>query len=149
MKLTTGQPLRDYFNEHVELIEKFVGGSRARYRVTKPLHVFKKTHERMHDAITNLIIPVGAKVHADLDGFDELCSADLRKMRASEAIVVSSARVRSRKPCKTPPNSSFDPRFKYVDGTIVKPFGNPFFNGPGTCAAGIHFFLNLQDALDY
>lgn len=45
--------------------------------------------------------------------------------------------------------SQHDGSFVYKNGKTVKPKGNPFYKGSGICAAGIHFFIDLQDAIDY
>jgi hypothetical protein len=98
------------------------------------------------DAIANLIIPVGAMIYASNDAF--VCnSSDSRKMRATEAKVHSVVTRRSKKQEQLA-HSMFDSDFKYVPGQIVKP-SKRFSKCEDRCDSGIHFFVNLHDALTW
>lgn len=162
-----GKELKKYFKEHAKRIRVratepgWWGGRGTRYEVTgfyvvvKDLPVFKLTYSSgtRTKVITNLTIPVGAKVFAPESAFFE-CHSDTdynschdRKCRASEAKVHSNATVVAGKEVAVA-NSGWDTSFKYTAGQTVKP-SNGFDMDNDQCAGGIHFFLNLQDAIDY
>lgn len=137
------------------------------YVVNKPLKVWKKTYtEADHNCVVALEIPVGAKIYANLlaKPWVTLTDMDDRKMRASEAIVVKQFRIgeatgygkfqgivehkytgyKEVKHTRSGHNNSF----KYKVGETVKPV-NGFSLSERICESGIHFFVNLSDALDY
>ncbi len=140
------------------------------YVVNKPLKVWKKTYtEADHNCVVALEIPVGAKIYANLltayyiQGVTK-SQIDDRKMRASEAVVVKQFRIGEAngyghfqgiverkytgyKEVKHT-RSGHDNSFKYKVGKTVKPV-NGFNLDDRICAAGVHFFVNLSDALDY
>jgi hypothetical protein len=144
-----GSALKAYFMEHVKPIPQDTPGF---YRVTRPLHVFKSTHQYRDGAfcITNLMIPKGAFIYAP-----DICFAaghqpneyHHRKMRASSASVHSNFTKRTKERVQEA-SSCYSPIFKYKEGTKVKP-QMPFSHEPHTCDYGIHFFLNLYDAYNY
>lgn len=168
-----GHDLKQYFLDHAVEDQDLGHGF---YKITKPLHVFKKASSRevlgdsKANRIVNLVIPVGASVYIGAQAFDAGGDADDRKMRASVAEVFSIAQYASRgyrfhhhnwmdddlstnfdpkmvKPAAVA-HSSHDPQFQYRPGKTVTPI-NPFDTYQDQCAAGIHFFLNLRDALRY
>jgi hypothetical protein len=161
-----GKELKKYFKEHAKRIRvratesSWWGGRGTRYEVTgfyvitKELNVFKMNYstDGRTKVITNLTIPVGAKVYAPDFAFNEDHADDGyrchdRKMRASEAIVHSSATMYAQKPVAVA-RSGWDSSFKYAAGKTIKPRGDFDMDGD-QCASGIHFFLNLQDAIEY
>lgn len=150
--------IRDYFMEHVRPMKN----SDRFYVVTKPLHVFKKVEvcasdvgaarwKRNQEAIANLVVPVGAKVHCSPQAFDLPASSfdrGFRKMRASKAKVHSVVlldRTRREVPIG---RSSYAYWFFYKPGATVTSTQD-FSLEPSTCASGIHFFLTLTDARNY
>jgi hypothetical protein len=144
MEIITGRKLLDYFMQYVVPTDQ-----QCFYTVHKPLPVFKKA---LHDdriggrVIVNLLIPVGAIVYAGVDAFDASSRQKHRKMRASAADVHSVANING-----TPSKravSWYDPGFYYHAGDRLSP-RNAFSQMDATCAPGIHFFLNLGDALEY
>lgn len=142
-----GKELRRYFLEHVE-------PDRRQYVVTKPLHVFKIANTGKHGLVlVNLVIPIGARINAPKKVFTALPEYDRakRKMRASEAIVRSMHKCnRFHQPlgkCSVA-YSGQDSTFVYRPGETVKP-KEGFDEQTTVCASGIHFFLNVIDALDY
>lgn len=139
-----GHRLEQYFLSHVT---NLYGGL---YRVNSPLYVFKKTASpRLADVIVNLIIPRDALIYADSIAWR--CSDHndyhTRKMRASKAIVHSQALLRSRRFITTS-YSNYDCEFEYKTGKTVTPYQG-FSSDDKTCADGIHFFINLDDAVRY
>lgn len=169
-EIVTGRALKQYLMEHVAPNPQQVrdvwdlsSGVAFIYTVTKPLHVFKKVRSGVwwDSAIANLIIPVGEFVYVAGAAFLNVTygSSDHRKMRCSKAFVHSMAISRSdpahgRKYLQAVGTqikhgfSSYTPEFKYRVGRNVKPF-KPFSHRFGQCASGIHFFIDLQDALNY
>lgn len=142
----TGAPLRKYFLEYATPSKEFGEGF---YVVHKPLPAFKKAYNRhtgfwdRHSRIVNLVIPVGAIVYVK----DITRSTDKRKMRADKAYVHSIADMHSKQPRKVA-HAGWAHDFVYRVGEHVIPH-QPFCTVPSTCESGIHFFLNLQDALSY
>lgn len=158
MKLVKGDALEKYFLEHV----KIAYHGRGFYMVVKPLHGFKKTYVKVPwavsgcaalsvtSAITNLIIPKGAYVYAPAEVFWAAGPTGCRKMRASEAQVHSNVYKSNRKEVEKHRLvvSGFSSNFRYTKGEQVVP-RERFSFVADQCRSGIHFFLNLQDALDY
>lgn len=142
-----GKELKNYFMDHVKKYD----GEANFYKVQKPLHAFKKTlhngtNSFQHCVIVNLIIPKDAIVYADSEVFSRRLYFNDRKMRASEAFVHSQHLLNS----KTVNTSyAFHENFKYSTGETVHPTRNAFSWDNVACEAGIHFFLNVGDALDY
>lgn len=117
----------------------------------KDLPAFKKTLTIPYDnvCITNLIIPRGAVIHLDSIRLNENVLVSSAKLRASVAFVYSNIECNSLKECKTTRSTyDFYPNFFYKKGTLVTP-KKPFYLGNAECASGIHFFLNVNAALNY
>ena len=118
------------------------------FKVTKPMYVFKKVYVGVanNQAIANLIIPVGALIYVE-GATVNYCNVGIttRKMRASEAYVHSIVTVRDKVQVRLA-KSGHDSKFMYVPGTTVKP-DNGFDKEEEACAGGIHFFVDLVDAL--
>jgi len=95
------------------------------------------------DAIAKLEIPEKAK----------RSSAFGRKCRASEAKVLGMWPIIDDKPDFEHPidvaQSCYDSGFKYAVGEIVRPQFAYCENPYEECASGIHFFITMQEALDY
>lgn len=148
-KIVKGPALKAYFLEHVKQASKS-----GFYKVVKPLHVFKKTLDHSgwpalrRDVVTNLIIPVGARVYAPDCAFLKEGSCDLRKMRASKAIVHSQALCHGKRRQVDGSRSAYRGSFIYKNGKTVKP-EKSFSMKYDRCDSGIHFFLNLADAYRY
>lgn len=150
--------LKQHFDQHC--VQSYTANGTVRkniYVVTKPMHVFKKVFGDcgVH-VIANLIIPVGAFVQASTDVFavrcdsghsDAFMNARIRKMRASEAHVHSLVKQRSQQHVGDA-YSGWDPFFKYTVGTTVKP-RYVFSLANKQCDYGIHFFVNLDDAMKW
>lgn len=148
-KPVTGDALKAYFMEHVTPLKGSAMLDMDFYRVTKPLHVFKTTHN-YGCTITNLIIPKGAIVYAPGGVFQvrlQLSKYYYRKMRASSAFVHSNYTRGTKKKVREA-FSIYSPSFKYKEGTVVKPKSG-FSREHSACDSGIHFFLNLYDAYHY
>lgn len=83
--------------------------------LTQPLHAFKKVYYRQpgsmrnHDAIANLVIPIGAIVNLAQEG-------DGQKMRASQAYCHSIFTADGKKELDTA-HSGYDNTFQYHSGT--------------------------------
>lgn len=153
MKPVIGPALLSYAKEHLDFRSDNIA------QVIKPLHVFKKVwvpnpHParsiypvRPYPAIANLIIPEGALVHIDNFAFEgDFASAYARKMRASFAFCHSIVRTHNKEQVTTA-HSGFDVSFWYTAGEDVAP--RLSFAMKGSCASGIHFFMNLGDAKEW
>jgi hypothetical protein len=133
-----------YFYEHTRPIR----GRDGFFRVTAEMHVFKRTFLHLRNGLTNrvivnLVIPVGAKVYWEPQGFQR--DINNRKIRCSKAFVHSQF-TQSSKTALDVSRSGWD-NTEYHTGKFVRP--DYFSKERDTCSAGIHFFLNLQDALKY
>jgi hypothetical protein len=127
------------------------------YKVTSPLSVFKKIYTKANGAlIANLIIPVGAKIYVgESFGSYQLWDNHSRKMRASEAYVHSIVTANKQKYhdskskfiYKQKGYSGHDNSFVYIVGKTIKP--DKFSHRENICDSGIHFFLDVADALDW
>ena len=117
------------------------------WRITKEMKVFKKAYDNNYrQVIVNLVIPVGAIVHFPENEYNKFC-INVRKMRASKAFVHSIANLRSKKSIQLA-YSNWDNNFEYVVGKTVKPkYG--FNRTPEVCETGIHFFMQVEDAIRY
>lgn len=133
------------------------------WTVKNDLKVWKTTHAPDYEqAIVALRIPAGATVFAqESDNMDYL---DNRKMRASVAFVEKQFRIGSRGIGRevTPHVFSWECKeireidksysdnydFWYETGKTATP-KSPFSLRREQCASGIHFFVNLTDALIY
>jgi len=133
------------------------------FKLTNDIKVWKRTNSiaHMERCIVALLIPKGAVVYASNNYRD---SIDYRKMRASEAIVHKQFLVGQRFHMYdgTGPGafetelykevnktiSGFDYTFQYITGTSVAPEDGFSFN-QRQCESGIHFFVNLADAMNY
>lgn len=166
MKITTEQlsyhEVMAYFKYNTEESQRHCSAIRG---VIRPLRVYKKTE----DTIVSLEIPVGALVHFN-DSITESQfngGMDYRKMRASKARVVQQITFLDNIPAAgawsmdrvktftlygardvTESRSEYSSRFVYKTGEIVVPV-NGFYEQRGTCEAGIHFYVNLSDALKH
>lgn len=123
--------------------------------VEKPMHVFKRimSGKDYHKAIVNMIIPVGETIFVYDEAYKEISSfsRDNRKMRATKAYVHSIVRKHDHKQltCGYSDYMSWNSKvFRYRVGRNVKP-RLPFSMKWEQCASGIHFFVNLDDALAY
>ena len=117
------------------------------WRITKEMKVFKKAYYKYyHQVIVNLVIPVDAIIHFPESNYsvDEI---DNRKMRASKAFVHSIA-SKNNKEILNVAHSDWSVDFKYIVGKTVKPTYS-FCSTPYQCESGIHFFMQLEDALIY
>jgi hypothetical protein len=144
MEIITGRALRDYFMEHVKETAQC-----CFYTVRQPLPVFKKAmvfDDLRIRAIVNLLVPVGATVFADSQAFDRVSGRTQRKMRASAASVHSIATLDGRPMSRAV--SWYDPGFHYIPGDKLAP-RLQFCQLEERCGSGIHFFLNVRDALEY
>lgn len=148
------------------------------YRVDKPLKVWKKTRcsvrYGVERGIVALEIPVGATIHTQIFNGRFNGTQDQKKMRANVAIVRHQSSVKGLAQYEVAgwpkegeyvirPGAEFsevqetyaghDANFKYITGQSVKPNPNcnPWraFDKPGACMQGIHFFVNLSEALSY
>jgi hypothetical protein len=146
----SSKEVEGYFFEHVAPF----GQKRNFYTVAKPLRVFKKVSDGI-PCIANLIIPEKALVYAPVACFntDGNARAD-RKMRASEAYVHSIWTLGYK---HTPEHfsvsrqngkSMWDNEFVYSAGFSVRPV-HKFSLFDQNCDSGIHFFLDVHDAIDY
>lgn len=109
---------------------------------------------RLHSAIANLIVPVGALVVvADAATafhpytVEDAWTRGRRKMRASRAQVHSIVRLGPRTEV-TWAVSKHDMTFDYFPQKVVRP-RDTFDRTQDQCSSGIHFFLNVQDALQW
>ncbi|ASD50541.1 hypothetical protein FDI24_gp007 [Acidovorax phage ACP17] len=147
-------------------------------RVVKPLRVYKVTESEFGygRVIVSLKIPVGAVIYHDPEYILSLPSIGSRKMRASKAVVVEQfefmddslgfstevavengkavtyvripqAEVKRGKIVETS-LSQYDSNFEYHTGKTVRPT-KAFNRIDVQCTTGIHFFVNLGDALAY
>lgn len=155
--LVLGEDLRAYFHGHTQLLQSSwlnnLYPEQKQYfrQVTKPLHVFKKVFRGARHygpVIANLIIPTGAHVYHNGDGaFDARIKIHYRKMRASKAYVHSLVPLHGKLPLKSAV-SGYSSNFVYRPGESVVPTEG-FSYDDGACGSGIHFFLNLADAMKY
>lgn len=112
------------------------------FTLTKDLPCFKRAITQVcfgKDCIINLIIPAGTKVHIGKDG-------TFNKCRAARAIVHSIWSCDGEEQYDQA-RSSYSPTFIYIPGTIVNPAYFSDYNI--TCGGGIHFFVDVESALDY
>lgn len=130
-----------YFKEHVTKHEPFRS---YLFKVHTELKVFKKIYTNEGPAIASMIIPVGAEIHATTDQWGRM---DGRKMRASKAKIVRIFKTRTLKDA-TSGWSGWTSGFQYRTKRIVRPT-HPFYRSYGHCESGIHFFLQVNDALDW
>lgn len=145
MRIMTKNQALDYIREHAVP----AGGKWHSnfWRITKEMKVFKKAYDKDYSqVIVNLVIPVGAIIHFPEDNYSAYC-IDARKMRASKAFVHSIA-SKNNKESLNVAYSDWDSNFKYAVGKTVKPTSS-FCSTPHQCEPGIHFFMQLEDALIY
>jgi hypothetical protein len=76
------------------------------------------------------------------------CSATGRKCRCNKAIVLEIQNIDGSVSDLMSVRSSYDPSFIYKVGEVVE---EPNFNEDrwNECSAGIHFFINRQEAVEY
>jgi hypothetical protein len=112
------------------------------YTTKHDVPVYKKAcidqNGRRLNVIVNLVIPAGSKVHVTYG-----------KCRANQALVASIHEMRGERVAVKEAHSMHDPNFKYVPGQLVKPKNGFGGAGMGDCAGGIHFFIDVNRALDY
>jgi hypothetical protein len=164
--------LPHYANRFFTVVKPLHVFKKARGRVDK-------NGDSVSNRIVNLIIPTGATIHVGADSFNTFRSTQAsRKMRADKAIVHSIAQYTSRNDRlseflwgvhghwdnvgtdQLDPNlklsmfkgaseafSSYERSFRYAPGKTIVP--DSFDTVVGACSTGIHFFLNVRDALDY
>lgn len=129
------------------------------WKVVNPLKVWKRTNHVRESGkvIVALSIPVNATVFMQTDTNGS--NTEARKMRASEAFVEKQFHVGwpfledysyslTKYEEVQVSHSGHNWNFKYKTGEVVKPYG-PFSKLEEQCASGIHFFVNLSDALAY
>ena len=128
-----------------------IGYSRVQV-LKRPICAFKKVYVGgLKEVIANLIIPEGARV--------AICRPEYSwtayKCRADQAFVHSLHYMASRR--HVPPTvkaaTYWDLKFVYTVGETVRPT-LPFSSRGwdkhnSTCGSGIHFFVNLSEALDW
>jgi hypothetical protein len=151
--------LSDRPQTHAQLIQKLRESSRPQgpashlFTIEKPLIVYKKCRGQR---VAVLELPTNIIVVADHRGNEGSVS---RKMRASYARVVDIYRWGGSKygTARDQPQfwmdtstaySLHDASFKYTVGSSVEPV-LPFSHTAEICAPGIHFFIDLHDALAY
>lgn len=161
------EEIKKYINDNCEY------QSYGFYTVKTPLKVWKKTYtdRNYNDVLTALLIPAGETIYANLHSltFDENIS--FRKMRASGAQVIKQNviygyRYHSNNGCTYNVGgnshteielkykeiqksiSDRDNSFQYKTGKYVVPEFE-FSLKDKQCASGIHFFVNMTDALIY
>lgn len=144
----TPSEYKAYFLEHVTPIF----GRANFYTVKKDLKVFKSIHctaprnssRYMNKAIASLLIKKGSVIHAKLEYLNDTAN---RKCRADSAYIQKMYDFYDDKEI-TVGFSGWDSSFRYNTGKTVRPVGG-FSYRPFICETGIHFFLQLQDALNY
>ena len=151
--LIRSDELKQHISEHtdLDLLTRQHPGSGVFLKVKKPLHVFKKViyvekliGQNFTFAIVNLIIPVDSMIYMDDACFSSYSSA--RKMRASHAVVHSIVSMLTGEAVPQG-QSHYDPCFKYKPDSAIEI--KNFSMEDETCAEGIHFFMNITDALEY
>lgn len=114
------------------------------YTLKEDLKAFKVldgvADNKCQEIIANLIIPWGSNVYCTFkedNAFTKLraCSATVYSMYTKDKQRVVAAR------------SQYDPYFYYVEGETVYP--EKFSLDRNQCDEGIHFFLTLEEALNY
>ncbi len=112
------------------------------YIVTRNMKVFKKL---AGNKIANLIIPIGTVMHMPRDSY---VMFDV-KMRATAAYIHSIAHIKTKQKCANG-TSLNNNKFVYRENAFVNAgFSNSWFLSPKVCVDGIHFFVTLQEALNY
>ena len=140
----TGRALWKYFADYAGVSKMSSDGF---YTLAKDLPCFKMAWCTTGRAIVNLVIPAGTQVYAGNFAFHAHNTTDHRKMRAAKARVVSIFSYERGTEQKSA-YSDYDASFNYKPGKVVKP-DNGFCGFQNQCAAGIHFFLNVHDAVNY
>ena len=119
------------------------------YTVHTPLHVFKKacTSQGWEEVLINMIIPADEFLFASEKAWiSDSWTINYRKMRASKAKVHSIVQILTHEQLSSA-RSNYDSYFKYRVGKSVLPAR--FTSRDVSCDPGIHFFLNVGDALNY
>ena len=119
------------------------------YTVHTPLHVFKKarTSQGWEEVLINMIIPADEFLFASEKAWiSDSWTINYRKMRASKAKVHSIVQILTHEQLSSA-RANYDPSFKYHVGKSVLPAR--FTRRDAICGPGIHFFLNVGDALNY
>jgi hypothetical protein len=150
------ETVTDYTSARARCYKPFITKKRVAqagfYKVVKEMHVFKKVYVpsrkggKRVEGIANLIIPVGAMIHASewtmqTSGYS---NDGGRKMRASEAYTHSIFTLKSQRKSATA-FSAYDRFYQYTEGREALP--SKFDKDDTACASGIHFFVNLEDAI--
>lgn len=137
------------------------------YKVVNDLKVWKKTavSRGRGDCIVALLIPKHAVIYAGNLESPQLFNKymEVRKMRASKAIVVKQFKIPAAL-CRNrsmhvvlrteslkvvdKSYSKWDYDFLYETSAVVKPYDG-FSMHAEQCCSGVHFFVNLTDALMY
>lgn len=127
------------------------------YVVNKPLKTFKKVvvpynydHPRADArAIANLIVPVGALIYLPKWLLESSCGPNEAKIRVSVAKVHSIVGITSGLKYKKAESWYLHAKtLEYKPGNAVVPRNN-FSLKNEQCAAGIHCFLTVEDAVEY
>ena len=98
---------------------------------------YKKAQHAGRPVIVEMIIPAGTRVNAT-EG----------KCRASKATVVSITDIKNAAITYTQAGSCWAPLFRYGVGETVRPH-NGWNRSGNECESGIHFFVSINEALDY
>lgn len=168
-----GPALKEHICAHAVL----AGSNKHLYRVTKEMHVFKSAiwapeHLRSSNydltffgqkVIVNMMIPVSTLIVVDTTAFiakekiplSRMDMRSYRKMRAANAIVHSIANSATGKllpiAWSSAPSNGYLQNFQrmvYYPGGLAVP-SKRFDQSREQCSAGIHFFVNLHDALEW
>jgi hypothetical protein len=111
------------------------GGLQALVVLTQPLYGFKKA---MGERIVNLTIPVGSIVHVSDE--EAKCRTNLARVHS-----IWDPRNKIKVGYGT---SKWDNTFLYKTNQLVVP-KRDFSMRHGVCTSGIHFYLNIVDALNF
>lgn len=153
-KIVRGRALREYLLEYATPSER----APHLWTVHKDLPVFKKARDRSlaYSVIVNMELLCGSVFHARPQAFTGASTVETRKMRADSAYVHSIAYADPRSISHLEAigtetryaRSCHDMNFYYEVGETVRP-SIGFNRFPGICSTGIHFFLNVRDAIQY
>lgn len=131
-------------------VGRYLGGMNSIVILKEDLIVYKKLRKDFTTYIATLLIPKGSKVRLQNN---KRSIRSCRKMRADQAFVLSIFEYRWYKTIDFQKvdyvtNYFENKRLKYKTGEMVYP--DKFdLDHTVKCAGGIHFFLDLEDALCY
>lgn len=136
-----GQKLKEYLNHYLR--ESLYNTQDGFFRVVHPIPAFKLLRD---DRIANLQIPADETIYIGPDGLHPNSGIENRKMRASKAFVHSIVDMKTGEQ-KLSGVSLWEGTFVYRVGCTEQP--DRFSWQHDQCNSGIHFYLNLVDALDH